>query len=223
MVKILLFFVILSVSLCSRIAYGQTTDSSDPAPKRIFGIIPNFRTSPTLRDYKPLTTRQKFKLATQDSFDRGSIILAALFGGLGQLTDSTPSYGQGAAGYARYFSASYGDFVIGNYMTEAIFPTILHQDPRYFRRATGRKRSRLGSAVGQIFWTHTDSGRRQFNFSEIVGNSTSVAISNAYYPDNRNASDAAMKLGIQIGVDMASNILKEFSPELNRMFSRKHK
>jgi hypothetical protein len=215
--------LIVAVSVCSCFAYGQDTESSDPAPKRIFGIIPNYRTSATLKDYTPLTPRQKFKIATQDSFDRGAVVLGALFGGLGQLTDSTPSFGQGGAGYARYFAASYGDFVIGNYMAEAIYPTILHQDPRYFRRGTGSTWSRMGSAVGQIFWTHADSGRRQFNFSEILGNSTSVAISNAYYPDNRNATDAVTKLGIQVGVDIAANILKEFSPELNRRFSRKPK
>ena len=75
--------------------------------------------------------------------------------------------------------------------------------------------------MGQIFWTHTDSGGRQFNFSEVIGNATGVAISSAYYPDNRNARDAATRLGFQIGVDMAANVLKEFSPELNRLLTRK--
>src|SRR5262249_34587770 len=139
--------LIVAVSVCSCIAYGQDTESSDPAPKRIFGIVPNYRTSATLKDSTPLTPRQKFKIATDDSFDRGSVVLGALFGGLGQLTNSTPSFGQGAAGYAKYFAASYGDFVSGNYMTEAIYPAILHQDPRYFRRGTGGTWSRIGSAV----------------------------------------------------------------------------
>ena len=104
-----------------------------------------------------------------------------------------------------------------------IFPALLHQDPRYFRRAIGSPWSRLGYSVGQIFWTHTDSDRTQFNYSEILGNSTAVAISNAYYPDNRNVSDAVTKLGMQIGVDMASNVLKEFWPDISRRFSRKHR
>ena len=191
-------------------------------PKRIFGFIPNYRTSPSLVNYEPLTTTQKFKLATQDSFDRGTFVLAAAFAGEGQLTNSNKSFGQGAAGYGRYYGTSLADWVIGDYMTEAIYPTLFHEDPRYFRRGTGSKWSRLGYAVGQIFWTHTDSGGTQFNYSEIVGNSTAVAISNAYYPDNRTASDAVSKLGTQIGVDMASNILKEFSPDIYRKFSRKH-
>ena len=202
-------------------AVAQGDSSSEEAPKRILGIVPNYRTSPSLKAYKPLTPGEKFKMASQDSFDRGAFILGALFGGEAQLTKATPSFGQGVAGYARYFSTSYAGIVIGNFMTEGIYPTLLHQDPRYFRRGDGSVLSRLGYAAGQIFWTHKDSGGMQFNFSEIAGNSTAVAISNAYLPDNRNASDAAKSLGVQIGVDMASNILKEFSPELGHAFSRK--
>jgi hypothetical protein len=219
-------FLCLILVSSSGVVFAQQpaspSDSTDSAPKRIFGIIPNYRTAPTLKDYKPIANKEKFKLATQDSFDRGTIILSALFAGEGQLTKSTPSFGQGAPGYARYFAASYSDFAIGNYMTEAIYPTAFHQDPRYFRKASGNGWSRLGAAMRQIFWTHTDSGRMQFNFSEVLGNATGVAISNAYYPDNRNVRDAATRLGVQIGVDMASNVLKEFSPELNRLLTRKH-
>ena len=103
-------------------------------------------------------------LASKDAFDRGAVALAALFGGRGQLTNSNRSFGQGAAGFGRYFGASYGDWLIGDYMTEGVFPTLLHQDPRYFRRSTGSGWSRLGYAMGQIFWTHRDSGGTQFKF-----------------------------------------------------------
>ena len=108
-------------------------------------------------------------------------------------------------------------------LTEAIYPTFLHQDPRYFRRGTGTVFSRLAYSAGQIFLTHGDSGRTQFNFSEVAGNSTAVAISMAYYPENRNVGDAVSKLGVQLGVDMASNILKEFAPDIGRKFSHKHR
>ena len=200
-------------------AKGNPTEQED---KRILGIIPNYRTSPSLTNYKPISAREKFVIATQDSFDRGTVILAAAFAGEGQLTNANRSFGQGAAGYGRYFGTSYADFVIGNYMTEAIFPAILHQDPRYFRRGSGSGWSRLRYAIVQTFWTHSDSGRMQFNYSEIIGNSTAVAISNAYYVDNRDAADALTKLGTQIGVDIAANVLKEFSADLNRKFFRKH-
>jgi hypothetical protein len=196
-------------------------DPIESAPKRIFGIIPNYRTSPSLAHYEPLTVDEKFKIASQDSFDRGTFILAAAFGGESDLARSDPSFGHGAAAYGKYFGTSYGDWMIGDQMTEAIFPTLLHQDPRYFRKGTGGFWSRLAYATGQLFWTHTDNGGETFNYSEVLGNATAVAISNAYYPDSRDASDAVSKLGTQLAVDWGSNILKEFSPDIYRKFGRR--
>jgi len=220
--------VVLLISLLSCPVFCQQAAPAKNAPmepesQRIFWIIPNFRTSLMLVPYKPITPSEKFHIATLDSFDRGTVALGVLFGAEAGLTDANRSFGQGVGGYAHYFATSYADYVIGDYMTEAVFPTILHQDSRYFRRGTGGGWSRLGYAVGQIFWTHNDSGRGQFNFSEIAGNSTAVAISMAYYPENRDVADGVSKLGSQLGVDMASNILKEFWPDLERKFSRKHK
>jgi hypothetical protein len=206
---------------------GLCQETSPDAPpggesKHLFWLMPNYRTSPSLTDYQPLTVRQKFDVAARDSWDRGTVVLAALFGAENQLTNSNRTFGQGAAGFGRYFGASYGNLVTGNYMTEAVFPSLLHQDPRYFRRGTGGTWSRLGYAMGQTFRTHNDSGRSQFNYSEWLGNSASVAISNAYYADNRNVRDNVSQLGIQIGVDAASNALKEFYPDIQRRFRRKH-
>lgn len=209
------------------VAHSDTTpgaeDNGQPPSesKRILGIIPNFRTSPRLYNYEPLTTSEKFSIASHDSFDRGTLALGAIFGAEGQLTNANRSFGQGASGYGKYFGSSYGDLVIGNYMTEAVFPTLLHQDPRYFRRGTGSRWSRLGYAAGRIFWTQRDSGGTQFNYSELIGNSAAVAISNAYYSNNRTAADGISKLGMQLGVDMAANILKEFWPDLERKFKRR--
>lgn len=206
-------------------AFAQPNGPQGTSPelqnKRIFWIIPNYRTYPTLTEYQPISTRQKFKIAVDDSFDRGTFVLAGLFGGQRQLVNNTPSFGQGVPGFARYFTTAYTDLVVGDFMTEAIYPTLLHQDPRYFRRGVGSAWSRAGYAMTQIFWTRTDSGGHQFNFSEVGGNATAVAIANAYYPDNRNAQAALSGLGVQLGIDMASNLLKEFWPDLSRKFSRK--
>jgi hypothetical protein len=201
---------------------NATSNIQTPEAKRLFGIVPNYRTSPSLGTYEPVTTREKFKIASEDAFDRGTIGLAAIFGAESQLADTNKSFGQGGAGFGRYFGAAYGDLVIGDFMTEGVFPTILHQDPRYFRRGTGTGFSRLSYAAEQIFWTHRDSGGTQFNYSEVVGNSAAVAISNAYYADNRTAANGVSKLGMQLGVDMAANVLKEFWPDLERKLKRKH-
>ena len=219
---------------CSCLAFGQqptpepqiqpgTLAKGDPQEnKRVLGIVPNYRTSPSLADYQTISTREKFSIAAKDSFDRGTVILGAFTAGVGQWTNANRSFGQGAAGYGRYFGTACGDYVIGNFMTEAIYPSLLHQDPRYFARGTGSGWSRLKYAIAQTFWTHNDSGRMGFNYSEVLGNSTAVAVSQAYYEDHRDASSAVTKLGTQIGIDAASNVLKEFSADLNRKFLHRH-
>jgi len=214
--------LLLSPSLLSGQLSSDPSTQPEPEAKRLFGIVPNFRTSPTLQNYEPLTPKEKFNIAAQDAFDRGTVVLAAAFAGESQLTRADPAFGQGAAGYGRYFATSYAGFVIGDYMTEGVFPTLLHQDPRYFRKGTGKGLARLGYACGQIFITYGDDKKTQINYSELVGNSAAVAISEAYYPNGRDVSDAVTSLGMQLGVDMASNVLKEFWPDIARKFSHKH-
>ena len=212
-------------------AWGQDAARAIPAPaeskppqqrdKRIFWIIPNYRTASTTDEYRPLTTGQKFKMAWQDSLDPGTFALAAVFAGKSQLLDGDPSFGQGVKGYAHRFVTSYADWAIGDYMTEAVVPSLIHQDPRYFRLGQGGAFRRIGHAVGQIFWARMDNGGHMFNFSEILGNGAAVAISNAYYPDGRTASDNLSRLGVQVGLDMAGNVLKEFWPDLHNKLTRK--
>lgn len=205
------------------VAPAKISHPSEPAHKRIFGIIPNYRTFPDSANYQPIRAKAKFKIATQDTFDPGTFVLAAAFAGYGQLKRSEPTYGNGMQAYAKYFGASFTDWAVGDYMTEALFPTMLHQDPRYFRKGTGSTISRFGHAAGQIFWTRTDGGGHMFNFSEIGGNAAGVALSQAYYPSSRSAGDAVGKLGLQVGLDMASNMMKEFWPDIANMLSRHKK
>ena len=82
---------------------------------------------------------EKFKVASEDSFDRGTFALAAVFAAEAQLTNANRSFGQGAEGFGRYSGSAYGDLVIGDFMTEAVFPILLHQDPRYFRRGRNNR------------------------------------------------------------------------------------
>lgn len=215
-----LLFALTPLSFCQQQTPPART--KDRTSKRIFWIIPNYRTSPALAVYKPLTPREKFAIASEDTFDRGTFALAALFAGEADLAGDDRSFGGGVKAYAHYYATSYGDFATGNFMTEGVFPAMLHQDPRYFRRGTGSVWSRFLYSTGQIFITHGDNGRKQFNFSEIGGNSAAVAVSMAWYPRNRDAGDAVSQLGVQLGVDMAANLLKEFEPDLARALFHRH-
>jgi len=188
---------------------------------RIFGLIPNHGTTSALEEYKPVTVLQKFQIAFKDSTDPGTFAMAAAVAAIAQVRGSNPSYGQEFGGYSHYVATQYADYAISDFMREGIFPSLLHQDPRYFRRGTGSGRSRLVYAARQAFWTRSDSGRMGFNYSQTLGSATAVAISAAYSPETRDVRRAVCAFEMQIGAHVASNVMKEFWPDLNRAFLRK--
>jgi hypothetical protein len=201
----------------------DTPDTSSPNPvipvpedKRIFGVLPNNRTTEESIPFHSLTGPQKMHIAFLDSFDWPVFPTAAAFAGLYQIENQNPSFGQGLKGYAKRFATAYGDQTIGNMMTEGLVPWALHQDPRYFRRGEGSILRRTGDALKQIVICRTDSGGRAFNVSEWGGNASAVAISNAYYPDTRTATDNVQRLLIACGTDAFSNVLKEFWPDVKK-------
>jgi len=192
-----------------------------PEDKRIFGVLPNNRTTDASIPFRAITPKQKMTIAFKDSFDWPVYPTAAAFAALYQLEDQNHSYGQGMKGYAQRFAAAYGDQMIGNMMTEGIVPSLVHQDPRYFRLGEGTRKHRIAYALSRIFVDKTDSGRSTFNIPEWGGNALAVAISNAYSVDTRTASDNVQKLLIACGTDAFSNVLKEMWPDVKRHFQRK--
>jgi hypothetical protein len=197
--------------------------SSEPPDKRILGVLPNYRTVQDTGDVEPIPARRKLYIASKDSFDYPIWFLAAGFAGFYQLENENPSFGQGVKGYFKRYGTSFVDQSMGNMLTEGVFPVLLHEDPRYFRRGTGRVSSRMWYAATRIFVTRTDAGTNRFNFSEVVGNSIAVGVSNAYYPEgDRDVGDNLQKLGLQFGTDALSNVLKEFWPDIKHKFLQKH-
>jgi len=192
--------------------------------KRVFGVFPNYRTTDGNVPFAPVSSRQKLLIGLKDSFDWPVYPVAGAFAALYQLEDQNPSFGQGMKGYARRFGTALGDQVIGNMMTESIYPSLLHQDPRYFRigKSRGGIMHRAGYAMSRIFVSRTDSGGQQFNFSEWLGNASAVAISNAYYPDTRTAGDNIERLGVACATDAFSQVMKEFWPDVKHALFHRH-
>jgi hypothetical protein len=143
------------------LAVPLLTPSSPPAPvedKRIFGVIPNNRTTEESIPFHSISAKQKITIAAKDSFDWPVFPTAAAFAGLYQIENQNPSFGQGVKGYALRFATAYADQTIGNIMTEGLVPILTHEDPRYFRRGEGSILYRTGFALKQIVITRTDSG-----------------------------------------------------------------
>jgi hypothetical protein len=181
--------------------------------QRLVGVLPNFYTS-YISDAAPLTWQQKFSFATRGTFDPVAMLGVGVAAGVEQATNAFPGYGQGAAGYGKRFAAKFADGRSSDYLTHAIFPSLLHQDPRYFYQGTGSMKSRLLHAIDSAFLTHGDNGRTEPNYSYVLGDMCSGALSNLYYPRaNRGVhlvfSNAAVGLAGRVG----GNILREFLPK----------
>lgn len=209
----------------------KTPDKSPDKPDegtskdRLFYALPNFLTLENAGQVPPLTVGQKFKVVTRGSFDYIQIPWYGLLAGLSQAENSEPGYGQGAEGYGKRFGAAFADGTIENYLTGAVLPSLLRQDPRFFQSSKGGFWHRTGYAVSRIFVTRTDSGHEQFNYSEIVGSAMSSAISTySYHPRaDRNLPNTASVWGTQVGIDTGTIVVKEFWPDIRRKMMKHDK
>jgi hypothetical protein len=195
------------------------------AEGRVLGVIPAHKIIATdSLSIPPLTSGGKFHLAFKDSIDPFTFVSAGFYAGIAQWQNDYPGYGQGAQGYSKRFAAAYADQVLGNFFTEAIFPSVLHQDPRYFRRGTGSTLSRFRYAVSRTVITRTDSGKNTFNASEFLGNAAAAGISTLYYPaTQRNAAEVGEKFAMQVAGDTAFNVLIEFWPDMrHKLLHKQH-
>jgi hypothetical protein len=192
---------------------------------RLFYTLPNFLTLENTGQVPPLTTKEKFKVITKGSFDYVLIPWYGFLAGLSQAEDSEAGYGQGAAGYGKRFGAYFADGTIENYITGAILPTVLRQDPRYFQSGKGSFMHRTGYSVSRIVLTRGDNGRQQFNYSEILGSALAAGISTyTYHPHaDRTLGNTVSVWGTQVGTDTLTLVVREFWPDIRRKLSKKNK
>jgi hypothetical protein len=189
--------------------------------KRILWIIPNYRSVSADTYLPPQSAKEKFWLATQDSFDYSAFIYEGMLAGVAMAGKSEPSFGQGASGYGNYFAHTFADGTIENYMVEAVVPTLTKEDPRYYTLGKGGFFKRTGYAVSRLLVTRKDSGANTFNLSEVVGAGAAAGISNSYYPGDTNVWVKTYQRWLsQMAQDCVSNIAKEFWPDINRAVFR---
>ena len=112
--------------------------SGGPPPisnDRILGVIPNFQTvNDPSQNVTPLTVKQKFKLFLRETVDPFTIMSGAAGAALSQAHNDDPKYGQGSGPYAERFGAAVADITTQNFFSDAVLSSLLHEDPRYFRR-----------------------------------------------------------------------------------------
>jgi len=195
--------------------------SSDAGDHRIFGVLPNYKTvNDPSQPVTPIGVGEKFELVTH-YFDPFTFATTSIQASIEQATNEKESYGQGVLGYSKRFGADFTDAFTNELFVVGVFPSLLHEDPRYFRLGHGGGWHRTAYAASRILVARTDSGTNRFNFSEFLGNFTSSAISQTYYPQNERGMGGVMtRMGVQIGYDALFNVVKEFYPDLKRKLHR---
>jgi len=189
----------------------------------IFGVVPNYAAvnDPT-HPFVPISAGEKFDIAAHDAFDPFSWVTSGIYAGVAQWQNQYPAYGQGAKGYAKRYGGAFADGAIGSFLSEAILPSILHEDPRYFRMGEGTKLHRISYAMSRVLVTRTDSGGKEFNFSEIFGNLGGAGMSNLYYPPgDRSLPQTMEKFTVSVLSDAGFNVLREFWPDMRHSILHK--
>jgi hypothetical protein len=201
---------------------AKKDDSQAEQTKRMLWVIPNFGAVNSNTQLPPLSTREKFVLASKDSVtDYSSYTWAGILAGQAMLLNSDPELGRGIKGYGRYYWRTFVDGVSGTFFTEAIVPAITHEDPRYYTLGEGGFFRRLNYAISRTFVTKTDTGGSAFNWSEVAGNGLEAGLSNLYYPpEERGLSQTALNWGTQMESAVLNHVFQEFWPDIRKKILR---
>jgi hypothetical protein len=198
----------------------QANALPQPPPKkeaeRIFGVVPAYSITDA-QNAPPLKSKEKFQLFVRGTLDPFPLVMFGLQAAVEQAKDSFNGYGQGSAGYAKRFGAALGDGTSARFFATYAFPSLLHQDPRYFRKGEGGGWSRTGYSISRGFITRGDSGKTQPNWSNILGKFAGAGLSNLYYPEgDRGASLTLSRVAISLSYQVIGNLAIEFWPEIQR-------
>lgn len=219
---------------------GSKTKQAGTSNDRLFYTLPNFLSLETTAKLPPLTAKQKFGVVARGSFDYFEYPWWGALAAISQAQNSEPAFGQGWAAYGKRYGTTAADSTVENFMVGAVYPSLFHQDPRFYQSSQGGFARRMGYSISRIFVTRGDSGKTEFNFSEILGSASGAAISTYSYhprstylstptnphlfvPSDRTLSNAADVWATQVSLDAVTIVVKEFWPDIHRKLSHKPK
>jgi hypothetical protein len=190
--------------------------------QRILGVVPNFNTT-DLQNAAPLSPGQKFHLAFHSAADPFQFVAAGLDAALSQAENNFSGYGQGAQGYGKRFGAAYTDQFSGLFWGNAVFPTLFHEDPRYFRKRTGSFKSRFFYAMSTTLWTKNDNGKWGPNYANVAGNLAAGGLANLYYPSNDRGVGLTFQRAFTVTAEgTIGAVFVEFWPDIERRVFHQH-
>ena len=171
--------------------------------------------------YTPLSAHCKFHLFLKTTYSPYTFASAGFQATWAQAMGQWPRYGGGAQGWGKRFGATLADTESRRFIQTFALSTILHQDPRYFPSHKRTFISRVWYATTRVVVTRNDSGDSTFNTSEFLGALFASALQNSYYPrHDRTFGDTMNRFGGALSSDATGNLLREFTPDIKRLFRR---
>ncbi|MFB3813243.1 MAG: hypothetical protein ACE14L_03955 [Terriglobales bacterium] len=214
-------FISLLCLLFAVPGFAQQTPAAQPQP------LPNAPSAHLAarhagqRHYTPLSSRDKFHRWVRHTYSPYTFLSTAVSAGWAQAMGDWPTYGGGMEGYGKRFGATLADTETRGFFKVFLFPTLLHQDPRYFRSESRSVPLRAGHAMTRVIITRRDDGEQTFNSSQLFGTLAAKSLTNAYYPDRDRGFKHTMS-GVASAYlsDATANLLREFWPDIRRLFQR---
>lgn len=219
---VLLLIFVLTSSAFTQQDTGSASASKAEKPHseqesgRVVGVIPAFNSEDDI-NAPALSSGQKFHLFSKTVLDPYNLVMPAINAFILKASGSSSGYGGGFGGFAKRYGSSVADSMSGNFFRLYAFPSLLHEDPRYFRAGQGSIGARTGHVFAATVWTRTDNKTFRFNWSKLLASCASSGLSNAYYPaENRGTKLTLSRIGLSYLGEVGMNGLKEFWPDIKR-------
>jgi hypothetical protein len=201
---------------------GKPSDDQE-SHERILGLVPAFNVVNDASTARALSVREKWKFSARETFSPMHFVTTGLTAGIGQARDDFHAYGQGMEGYGKRYGAAFGDSGLNTFFGKFLLPSLLHDDPRYFRQGSGGFTSRLLHAASASIVTRRDNGTSRPNYSNMMGGFMACAVGNLYYPENERGVGTTLERGSRYAASASiTAILQEFWPDIrNKLFKKK--
>jgi hypothetical protein len=165
----------------------------------------------------PLSSKEKFELFADESVAPSRFLSSAAGAAIGQAQNSLAGFGQGWSGYGKRFGSSMATAASTNFFGTYLISSALHRDPRYFVTLHGGVGHRIGYALSRIVVSRTDEGKDAANWAGMLGPLLAESLANSYLPvSEQTAGRTFQRYGIRIGLNTASNALREYWPTIFR-------
>jgi hypothetical protein len=208
---------------------GVATQPGKPAPsqesrERIFKVVPNFSVAESNAQFTPLTVHEKWRLYYRQTIDPFHFVSIGFSAGIGQARDQFHDYGQGMEGYGKRYGAGFADSSLGGFFGSFLLPSLMHDDPRYFRRGSGSMLHRGLYAASRVFVIRHDDGSPRPNYPGLLGAFIGTGFGNLYYPKSERGPGTTFVRGAYVIEGGAIGfVFQEFWPDIHDKIFKKKK